>query len=201
MRRTISHRPVILGAVAAACGLLAASLTGNGLRAAARSARASFVDVTVAARAVPEGSALSPADVHVVRVPPEAAPPARVADPAGRTVTIPLLPGDPVVEGKLAPSGRGVSALLAPGQVAAPVVPAAPVAVAVGERVRITATFDPQRYAGRDLVRVVSASALVLARDEKDGKLVVALTLAERDQLALASATARLDVAVLAPGA
>ena len=200
-RSTISRRPVVIGAVSVLCGLAALVVAGAAVRSAATSARASLVPVTVAVRALPEGTVLADGDVRVVRVPPDARPAGVVASPQGRTLTMPILSGDPILDGKLSPSGRGISALLGPGQVAAPVVPSAPVSIAPGERVRITATFDPQRYAGRDLVRVVAAAAVVLSADPKDGRLVVGLSPSERDNLALAQATARLDVAVLAPGA
>lgn len=200
MRATISRRPVVLAAVSLASGLAALALGSAAARSAARAARSDYVAIPVAARAISEGSELTSEDVRTVAVPPAALPPEPARAPVGRTLTIPVLPGDPILEGKLAPSGRGISALLEPGQVAATVIPAAPVAVNVGERVRITATFDPQRYSGPNLVRVVAPAALVLSRGDPDGRLVVAVSPVERDHLALAQATARLDVAVLAPG-
>lgn len=200
MRATISRRPLVLGALSIACGLAALLVGSAAVAAAARAARSSFVTVPVAARPLAEGTVISDGDLSFVRVPPEAAPPGVAAAPVGRTLTLPLLTGDPVTEGKLAPYGRGYSALLHAGEVAASIVPSSPIEVAVGERVRITATFDPLRYHDRDLVRVVAASALVLARDEKSPRLVVGLKERERDQLALAETTARLDVSVLPPG-
>jgi hypothetical protein len=112
--------------------------------------------------------------------------------------TVPLLVGDLILEGKLAPAGRGASALLRPGEVAAPVRLTNPLPIAIGERVRVTATFDPERYAGHDLVRVVAPAALVVAKDDKG--LLVSVSPAERDQLALAEVAAHLDVALLPPG-
>ena len=188
MRATISRRPLLLTGVSILSGLAALVVAGAAVSAAARSARSHLVDVLVAARPVAEGAVLEAGDVRVVAVPAEAAPAGRVAavDAPGRTVTVPLLAGDPVLAGKLAPSGRGVSALVPPGSVAASVVPATPIDVAVGERVRITATFAP--------------AALVVDHVAKTGRVVVAVSPAEHERLTLAAATARVDLAVLAVG-
>ena len=169
--------------------------------AAARSARSGFVTIHVAARHIVEGTEIGVDDVRTVEIPPEAVPAGLATRIMGRTATVPLLPGDPFLEAKLSPSGRGMSALLPAGLEAASVLPATPLDVAVGERVRITATFDPARYAGNGLVQVVAPNVLVLRSDEKDGRLVVALSPSQRDDLALAQATARIDVALVGPGA
>ena|SRR5438552_2389604 len=200
IRRTISRRPAVLGAVSVAAALVALGLSSAAVSGAAAKARAGFVSVKVAARPLPEGSVVEPSDVRVVSVPPEAAPDGPASDPVGRTVTLPVLPGDAWVEARLAPSGRGVSALLSPGQVAAAVAPAIPLRVAVGERVRVTATFDPERFEGSDLVKVVAADAAVLAVEGEGSRLILGLEARERDQLALAQGVARIDVALLPPG-
>ena len=200
MRATLSRRPQVAAAVAVVSGLLALIVGTAATRRAVTAATSSFVAVPVAARALHEGTVVAPDDIRVVRVPPNAVPPALAPDAVGRTLTMPVLAGDPFLQGKLAPSGRGLAALLAPGQVAATVVPGTPVEVAAGERVRVTATFDPDRFAGDDLVRVLAPSALVLQRAEKDGALLLAVTVDERDRISLAEETARVDVAVLPPG-
>jgi Flp pilus assembly protein CpaB len=195
----LRRRWVALTAAVVAAGL--AVVVGSSAVARAQAdARAGFVTVTVARHLMAEGAVIGRDDLREVRVPPEAAPPGAEAEAVGRTVTITLLPGDIVTAGKLAPSGRGVSALLRQGEVAAALVPAAPVLAEPGEKVRITATFDPERYAGNDLVRVVAATARVISRDDKDGHLTVALTARQRDELSLASGQARIDAAVVAPG-
>ena len=78
--------------------------------------------------------------------------------------------------------------------------PAIPLRVAVGERVRVTATFDPERFEGSDLVKVVAADAAVLAVEGEGSRLILGLEARERDQLALAQGVARIDVALLPPG-
>lgn len=127
--------------------LLAAVLTavgvGAGIRAVAPPAPPT-TRVEVAARDLPAGALLTPADLREVALPPRAVPDGLATAPAGRILAAALTRGEPVTEPRLV--GPRLSAS-APDEVVLPVRISDPDQVAllsVGDRIDLLAT-DPQR--------------------------------------------------------
>lgn len=103
--------------------------------------------VVVAARPVERGTALAPADVEVRRLPAGFLPPgafASVDEVRDRAPVVPLLPGQPLLQGHLAPDGlTGAAALIPPGAraVAVPAAGTTPT-LRVGDVVDVLATLE-----------------------------------------------------------
>ena len=101
--------------------------------------------VPVAARSVEAGRLLTSDDVALRRLPAAAIPSAPVArSPAGHTTVVPLVPGEVLLQAKLAPWGvQGIAALVPPGR-RAMAVPAKPGGLQLrpGHRVDVLATFE-----------------------------------------------------------
>lgn len=162
------------------------------------------VPVVVAATDLSPGVVLSAGDLAVVRLPADAAPAGRSADPQGllgRVVAAGMRAREPLTDARLV--GAGLTARLPAGQVAAPV-RLADLAVArlisAGDRVDVLATAP-------DAVRaeLVTSGALVLASParsgspgEEAGVLLVSVDPPTAARLAAASTTSTVTVS-LAP--
>jgi Flp pilus assembly protein CpaB len=168
------------------------------------------VAVVVAGRDLAAGTELSAADLAVARLPPEVAPAGSVTDPsdlAGRVLAGSMRAGEPLTDVRLV--GAGLTALLEPGQVAAPV-RLADLAVAAlvrtGDRVDVLAS-PPDA----DRAETVVAGALVLATgaaasdepgvgtDPAAGLLLVAVDGATAARLAAAATSSTLTVTLTPP--
>ncbi len=158
------------------------------------------VPVVVAATDLPAGAVLDGSGLVVVGMPPGVRPTgssAEVADLAGRVLAAPLRSGEPVTDVRVV--GAGVTALLPPGQVAAPVRPAdlaVAALVRAGDRVDVLATVE-----GSATAEVVARGALVLSADGRSGDasaepsgglLLVAVLPETAARLAAAAASATL---------
>jgi Flp pilus assembly protein CpaB len=129
---------------------------------------------------------------------------AEVADLAGRVLAAPLRSGEPVTDVRVV--GAGVTALLPPGQVAAPVRPAdlaVAALVRAGDRVDVLATVE-----GSATAEVVARGALVLSADGSSGDasaepsgglLLVAVLPETAARLAAAAASATLTLVLPPP--
>ncbi|MGY1718086.1 Flp pilus assembly protein CpaB [Blastococcus sp. SYSU DS0552] len=160
--------------------------------------------VVVAATDLPAGTSLTREHLALVRLPRGAVPDGAVgvADPLVRRVLAGhVRRGEPLTDARLV--GAGLTALLPPGQVAAPV-RLADLAVAAllraGDRVDVLATGAAPGPAER-----VAAGALVLAAPTGDagepgaGLLVLAVDEATAARIAAAAATATLTVSLPPP--
>ena len=182
-------------------GLVVAHLVG---RAAALADRyGPLRPVVVAARPVERGAEIEASDVALRQLPAAFLPPgamASVAPVVGRTAVVPLLVGQVVMGGQLAPEGlSGVAALLPPGTRAV-AVPAAGASGLVrrGDVVDVLATFDPAAGAGGDATLTVAADALVV--DAGEDAATVAVTPEEAKAVAFAVSHGTITLAVT-PGA
>ena len=167
------------------------------------------VTVVVAAADLAAGTALTGSALTVAALPPVAVPDGATRSPdelTGRVLAGHLRRGEPVTDVRLV--GPGLTALLAPGQVAAPLrLPDLAVAglVVAGDRVDVLVT-EPDAMAAE----VVAAGALVLAPsatpaddspggDVAEGLLLLAVDEATGARLAAASTSGTLGV-TLVPG-
>jgi Flp pilus assembly protein CpaB len=223
MLRLRRPRSPVLALRRAAAGLLAVLAAVLAMRPgpapAGATADAATVPVVVAARDLAPGSVLTGADLRVAAFPPGLAPhggssgPARVA---GRVLAGAARAGEPLTDVRLV--GAGLTALLAPGQVAAPVRPAdlaVAALVRAGDRVDVLATPE-----GATEAQVVTEQALVLAApsrpsgvdqrgglgtdpapgaDAASGLLLLAVDAPTAARLAAAAAGATLTVSLNAP--
>jgi pilus assembly protein CpaB len=167
------------------------------------SARApATVPVVVAAADLPPGTVLKDADLAVARFPSALRPGGVADDPTaltGSTLAGGVRAGEPVTDAGLV--GAGLTGLLAPGQVAAPVRPAdlaVSALVRPGDRVDVLATPP-----GAARAEVVATGALVLAapgaEDAGEGLLLLAVAGDTAAHLAAAATTATLTLSLPPP--
>lgn len=160
--------------------------------------------VAVAARDLPPGTVLAPADTRIAAYSPGLAPTGTVGRPAGltgRVLASGLRAGEPVTDVRLV--GGGLTRLLAPDQVAAPVRPgdlAVTALVHVGDRVDVLASTP-----GAASAELVAERALVLAAPrtasggDSGGLLLVAVDPSTAARLAASSSDATLTVTLPPP--
>jgi len=144
LRRSPAAFWTAAGALALLTGLVVARLVGAAQAEADR--YGSPRSVAVAVRLVPAGEVVSAGDVEVRRVPAAFVPRGALpSPPVGRTVVVPLFPGEPVLRAKLAPEGLGGVAALLPRGTRAVAVPTGGASAPVrrGDVVDVLATFDP----------------------------------------------------------
>ncbi len=145
--------------------------------------------VVVATREVAAGQALRPGDVEVREMPAAFLPAgALTVAPLGRTVVVPLFPGEVVIAAKLAPKGlSGVAALLPPGTRAVAVpTGGASAPVRRGDVVDVLASFDPSTTGSGEPTVTVAVGALVV--DVGDDVVTVAVLPEEASRVAFAVA-------------
>lgn len=198
----------------AAAGLLAVLALVLAARPAPAPARAApeagTVPVVVAGRDLPSGATLHDRDLRVTAVPERLAPRGRSPDAAGlagRVLAAPVRGGEPVTDVRLV--GAGLTSLLAPGEVAAPVRLADLAVTAVvhaGDRVDVLATPESapraEVVAERALVLAAPsrrADAAVPAGAESSGLLLLAVDTTTAARLAAAEAGATVTVSLVAP--
>lgn len=198
-RLRVSRSPFAFWLAVAGLALLTASVVAHALgRAQSLAARyGPLQPVVVASRAVAPGAVIGGNDIDVRLVPAGFKPPgafASVAAVKGRTPVVPLLAGEPVLPGHLAPDGlSGVAALLPPGTraVAVPTGTSSPPLLR-GDVVDVLATLD-----GSPTLAVATDAPVV---DVGQDAATVAVTPEEAEAVAFAVATGAVTVA-LTPGA
>jgi Flp pilus assembly protein CpaB len=213
LRRPRSPATAVRRVAAALLVVVAAVLALRPSAAPVRATAGATVPVAVAARDLPAGTELRSADLRAVAYPRGLAPGG--AYPAaerlsGRVLASGVRAGEAVTDVRLV--GAGLTALLEPGQVAAPVRPAdlaVTALVRAGDRVDVLATPPDAAQA-----EVISEAALVLAapsrrsggRDlgsvaeaDPGGLLVLAVDGPTAARLAAAAAGATLTVTLTAP--
>lgn len=185
--------------LAAATGLFVARLVEEAAAAAAR--YGGLRPVPVVLRSVEAGQVIGPADVAHRQVPAAFVPPGEVArEPVGRTALVPLLPGEVLLRARLAPWGlRGAAALLPAGTraLAVPAGPGGRPPLRPGDRVDVLATFerDTEPEGARPTFAVASG-ALVVAVDDDDETVTVAVPAADAPRLAFAVAAGSVTLAL-----
>lgn len=156
-------------------------------------------EVPVAARALEAGDVLSPADVVVRRLPAAVLPAGPVArSPADHAVVVPLVPGEVLLEAKLAPWGvTGPAALVPPGQraLAVPVGKGA-LPVQRRQRVDVLATFDSTEGETEPTFPVATGALVV---DVAEEAVSVAVSAEEAPRVAFATARGTVTLALTAP--
>jgi Flp pilus assembly protein CpaB len=158
--------------------------------------------MVVAARPVERGTALARADLAVDRLPARFVAEgafASIEQVRGRTPVVPLLAGEPVLRGHLAPDGlSGVAALLPAGgrALAVPTGSASP-PLRKGDVVDVLATFDAQATATTQATVAVAVDAAIV--DVGAESATVAVTVEEARAVAFALAHGSVALA-LTPG-
>lgn len=196
LRRVASTSWTLALVLSAVTGLTVAHLVA---RAAERAERLGGLRrVPVAARPLPAGRALAPADVSYRSLPAAALPDAALArSPAGRVARVSLAAGEVLLADRLAPGGgRGGEALLGPGEraLAVPVAPGS-LALRPGRRVDVLATFDVAGDDGGPPTVVVAAGAVVLHAGGEWATVAVPAGDAPRVAYAVARGTVTLALA------
>lgn len=178
-------------------GLTVARTIESGRAAVARFG--SLRTAVVAARPVAMGAVLGPADVVERRIPlaflPEGWTPAATGA-VGRTVLVPLVPGQAVLRTHLAPAGlEGVAALLPPGSsaVAVPTGSASP-PLRRGDHVDVLATFDRGQGGTQPPTFPVARDATAV--DVAEDRATLAVTPDEAARVAYALAHGVVNLAV-----
>lgn len=172
--------------------------------AAAADARARYwgthAQVPVVVRPVAAGASIDPSDFEIRSVPESLLPQSKVAsDPAGLTAIVPLLPGEVLVEAKLAPAGvEGAAALLEPGQraVAVPRNETTP-PVQVGDRVDVILTLDATGATGGPPAFAIARAAMVV--HVNDAAVTLAVPAADAAKVAFGAAQSAVALAVSSP--
>lgn len=156
--------------------------------------------VWVATRRVDAGSVLSARDVRRAEVPAAFLSSARPAQrPVGQAVTVALSAGEVIVTDRLAPEGlRGAAARMEPGTraLAIPLGPGGPLAVEVGDRVDVLATFPPELAEGEEPTFAVAERAQVVAVDGDAETVTVAVPEADAARVAYAVAVGVVTLAL-----
>ncbi len=186
-------------------GLTVSLVHGAQARATAAAARyGSARQALVVLRAVPAGAALGAVDVASRAVPSSLVPEGAVdpgAETAGRVALVDLVPGEVLVDSRLAPAGvSGPSALVAPGTraIAIPAGATGRPPLRPGDRVDLYATSAEE--VGAPAVPV-AAGALVVDVDTDDDVVTVAVDDADAPRVAAAVAGASVTIALAPPGA
>jgi Flp pilus assembly protein CpaB len=197
-RLRLSRSPFVFWLAVAGLALLTASTVARAIG-SAQSLAARYGPLrplVVAARPVAAGAAIGGGDVGVRLVPASARPPGAFSSPGevkGRTPVVPLLVGEPVLPGHLAPEGlSGVAALLPAGTraVAVPTGTSSP-PLHRGDVVDVLATLD----GGPTLAVAVDSPVVDVAQDAA----TVAVTPEEAKAVAFAVTTGAVTV-TLTPG-
>ena len=211
--------PKIVLVAAILCGGLAAYLASGWLRAKpVKSPEAlSQVTVIVAAREISPGSHLTPDLLRLVPWPRELVPAGALSEPEkvqGRVTRLPLMPGEVILEGKLAPIGAqgGMAGVLAEGKRAFTIRVDEASGVAgfatPGNRVDVLLTLDRQEFKADPITKIILQNVLILgvgqemvgAKPGEKPKLVPTVTLevtpAEGEKLALAAKEGHLSLAL-----
>lgn len=175
--------------------------------------------VVVAAQKLALGARVAEADIRVVSWPADTAIEGAFADPAkvvGRAVIMPVVPGEPVLEAKLAPegAGAGLGAVIPEGKRAVAVKVNEVIGVAgfvlPGTRVDVIVTGSPTSSGTADTAKVILENVQVLSagsqlEEHGDGSpqnvtvVTLVVTPEESQKLALAANEGRIQLALRNP--
>lgn len=188
LRSRLRRAPLVWWAAAAALAATTGVTVDSALARAEHQARrfGGLRTVPVATRAVAAGEVVGNDGMRLERRPgsllPAGAPATRVAE---RVAVVPLLPGEVIVESKLAPAGRRGAAALLPAGARALAIPGGaggrPPA-GVGDRVDVLATFPE----AEEPTVVVAEEALVVAIDPEADTTTVAVRREDAPRVAFA---------------
>lgn len=205
--RSLVTRAATFRVVAVGVALLTAIVVGSDLRRLHDRADAFGppVGIAVAARDLPLGRRLTPADLRIVIRPARAvaADALRSIDAAaGRTLARPLLAGDPVRTRGLASTGRpGIAGLVPVGHRAVRVLPADGSRPPAGTTVDVFAVSDILSADARRAAIVAVGATVLGGRTEPDGGTAVTLLVTETEAPAVtaASISGRIGLALAPP--
>jgi pilus assembly protein CpaB len=174
-----------------------------------RPALGSLVQVVVADREVPRGTALAPDHLRVDQIPSRFAQPGSfgsIDDVLGRALTADVVAGEAITRTRLAAAGVGpVAALVPPGLRAYPLAATVPDgAVAAGDAVDVLATFGGRQphtetvVSGVEVLGVLgeAPSAGLAGAPATSASLVVVVTPEDAERLAYAGTFATLAVTI-----
>ena len=172
-------------------GLVVARAVGAASEAASQ--YGALVRVPVVARPVDAGAVIGAGDVSVRLVPRSLVPAGVVSgvnDAVGRAALVPLVPGEAVQAGRLAPTGlRGVAALLPAGAraLAIPVGPGTP-PLERGDHVDVLASFEPSDApdAGPPTFAVAVGAPVLAVASDGEKAVTVAVSADEAPRVAFA---------------
>lgn len=174
--------------------------------AAAADARARYwgtlAEVPVAQRSIGAGEAIEPGDFRMRSIPESLLPESGVVfEPIGLTVIVPLVPGEVIVEAKLAPAGlEGPVAMLGAGQRAVAVARTeATPPLAVGDRVDVILTLDASDsgIGARAPAFPVARAAQVL--DINETAVAIAVSASDAPKVVFGAAQGAISLAVAPP--
>ncbi len=202
---SLRRRPLVAwGLTLALAGLTAAVVGGLTARAGATLDRYGTTrSVVVAVAALPAGHELGPTDLTRRDVPIGLLPEGALDEvPVGRRLRSPVVPGEVLVPGRLAPEGLGpLAARLLPGTLGLAVPVDGPgLRLEPGDVVDVLATFDPAAVGEGDPTITVAAGATVIDTVEGAVTLAVAAPDAPRVAFALAAGVVTLALSAGVPG-
>ncbi len=192
-RLRIRRRPVLYWALTGALALVTALVVSSTV-AAAREARAGYGttrSVVVATHDIAPGATIEPGDTTLEERPLAVIPSGALTEtPVAQVASAAILEGEPVVESRVA--GHG---MIPEGSIGIAVpLDAETLALAVGDRVEVLATFDPDTIDGNPTI-VVAPLAIVV--DVRDASVTLSLPQADGERVAFALSTAAVTVALL----
>lgn len=196
----LRRQPLVFWFLAILAALSTYVFVDASLEAAAEGADSygNLVPIAVATVDLQPGHVVASSDVEVVSLPSRLVPHSAVGEaPHGRSVRHPIVAGEAVVSGRLAPDGAvGIAAMLDPDERAVAIpLPQHRVSLQVGQLVDVLATVDPDASRGRAPTSVVAASATVVAVD--DGGVTVAASADDTARIATALSYAVVSVALV----
>jgi Flp pilus assembly protein CpaB len=156
--------------------------------------------VWVTRRDVSAGAILRREDVRLTEVPTAFLPQGHATrDVSGQATTVPLVAGEVVLAARLAPSGvRGAAARMPRGSraLAVPIGPGGPLAVEIGDRVDLLATFPPDANSGDEPTFAVAEGAVVVDVSPDDDTVTVAVPAEDAARVAYAVAVGVVTLAL-----
>ena len=192
-RLRIRRRPVLYWALTGALAIVTA-LVVNSTVAAARDARAAYGitrSVVVATHDIAPGATIESGDTRLEHRPTAVVPSDALTEaPVAQVASAAILEGEPVVESRVA--GHGMIPAGSIG-IAVPI-DQGTLTLAIGDRVEVLATFDPDSIDGNPTI-VVAPLAIVV--DVRDAAVTLSLPQADGERVAFALSTAAVTVALL----
>jgi Flp pilus assembly protein CpaB len=192
-RLRIRRRPLVFWSLTGALALITGMVV-SGAVAGAREARAGYGTarvVAVAAHDIPAGTTIGPGDTRLEERPIAVVPEGTLTKPpVGQVASAVILEGEPVVESRVA--GHGLIAAGSIG-IAVPLDPGT-LSLAMGDRVEVLATFDPDAIDGNPTI-VVAPLAIVV--DVGEAAVTLSMPQPDGERVAFALSTAAVTVALL----
>ena len=147
--------------------------------------------MVVAAHDIPPGATIEAADIRIEPRPVAVVPSGALTEtPVGEVASAAILEGEPVVESRVA--GHGMIPTGSIG-IAVPL-DSGTLSLAIGDRVEVLATFDPDTIDGNPTI-VVAPLAIVI--DVRDAAVTLSLAQSDGERVAFALSTAAVTVALL----